>query len=348
MIRIIREEILVMTTADVQRVFSKLDPAKPTVVYDTFWRFAAERQAIFYRRFRGDKPPWTNDPVLIEYKFTNAYRASDRISQYLIRHVIYAGEQNPEEIVFRTLLFKIFNRIETWKLLENELGTISFAEYSFNRYDEVLTKALAKGERIYSAAYIMPSGGKSCGFGRKHQMHLTLLERMIQERVPQKLACSTSMEKAFEILRSYPTIGNFLAYQYVTDINYSTVINFNEMDFTIPGPGARDGIRKCFTDLGGLNEGEIIKLVADRQEKEFHRLGLEFQSLWGRPLQLIDCQNLFCEVGKYARMTHPQVLGIGKRTRIKQKYHVNSIPIYYWYPPKWGINSLITTENRNV
>ena len=29
---------------------------------------------------------------------------------------------------------------------------------------------------------------------------------------------------------------------------------------------------------------------------------VEFRDLWGRPLQLIGCQNLFCEVDKYARV----------------------------------------------
>ena len=48
----------------------------------TFWRFAAERQAIFFRRFHGEPCPWTDDTILQEHKFTNAYRASDRVSQY--------------------------------------------------------------------------------------------------------------------------------------------------------------------------------------------------------------------------------------------------------------------------
>ena len=59
------------------------------------------------------------------------------------------------------------------------------------------------------------------------------------------------------------------------------------MDFVVPGPGARDGIRKCFVDPGGLNEPELIRLMADLQEQEFERLSLNFQSLWGRQLQLI-------------------------------------------------------------
>jgi hypothetical protein len=42
----------------------RIAPLKPTVVYDTYWRFAAERQRIFFRRLQKMSPPWTDDPVL--------------------------------------------------------------------------------------------------------------------------------------------------------------------------------------------------------------------------------------------------------------------------------------------
>jgi thymidylate kinase len=329
-------------------VFSKFAPAKPTVVFDTYWKFAAERQAIFFKRLTGTPPPWTRDPVLLEYKFTNAYRASDRVSQYLIKHVIYNGDQSPEEIFFRILLFKFFNKIETWEMLANEAGTISFADYSFERYDAILNRAIAKGVRIYSAAYIMPSGGPSSISTRKHRMHLKLLEQMMHDEMPAQMVDAPSMRRAFELLLSYQSIGDFLAYQFVTDLNYSPLLNFSEMDFVVPGPGARDGIRKCFTDLGGLNESEIIRVVADRQQAEFEQLGIPFQSLWGRPLQLIDCQNLFCEVDKYARVKHPEVVGITGRTRIKQRYRINRDPVSVWYPPKWGLNERIVSKETYV
>lgn len=329
-------------------VFSRLAPAKPTVVFDTYWQFAAERQSIFFKRLAGDPPPWTQDSVLLEYKFTNAYRASDRVSQYLIKHVIYQGDQSPEEIFFRTLLFKFFNKIETWEMLTNEVGTISFADYSFERYDAILNRAIGGGTRIYSAAYIMPSGGPSSVSTRKHQTHLKLLEQMLHDELPARLTDVPSMMKAFELLRSYQSIGDFLAYQFVTDLNYSPLMNFSEMDFVIPGPGARDGIRKCFKDLGGLNESEIIRVVAERQQTEFENLGLKFKSLWGRPLQLIDCQNLFCEVDKYARIKHPEITGITGRTRIKQRYRIGRAPYSVWYPPQWGLNELIASEEKHV
>jgi thymidylate kinase len=329
--------------APARRIHSivRLAPAQPTIVYDTYWRFAAERQAIFFRRLSGEKPPWTEDVVLQQYKFTNAYRASDRTSQFLIREVIYNGTPEPSEICFRVLLFKIFNRIETWNLLRHNLGPISYKEFSPSAYDRVLNEALGRREPIYSAAYIMPSGGRVTSYSRKHQMHLRLIERMMRDELPVRIAEATSMGKAFELLRAYPTIGDFLAYQYVTDLNYSSVTNFTEGEFVVAGPGARDGIHKCFSNLGGLNENEIIKFVADRQQFEAARLGLDLATLWGRPLQLIDCQNVFCEVSKYARVVHPEVAGKTGRLRIKQKFRPLSEPIAYFYPPKWGLNDKI-------
>ena len=72
--------------------------------------------------------------------------------------MIYRNDlpDTPEEVFFRILLFKVFNRIETWEMLEKTLGMITWEEYEFNRYDQVLSQALARDERIYSAAYICP------------------------------------------------------------------------------------------------------------------------------------------------------------------------------------------------
>lgn len=317
---------------------SSIGPAIPTIVFDTYWRFAAERQKIFFLRLKSENGPWTDDPILNEFKFTNAYRASDRVSQYLIRNVIYAGEQTFEEVFFRTILFKFFNRIETWELLKKEIGEISFREFSCEKYNNVLSAAMKAGVRVYSPAYIMPSGGPASPWPRKHSMHLQLLQRMMREDLPARIGDTKHMSEGFELLKGYPTIGDFLAYQFITDLNYSDFLKYTEMEFTIPGPGAKDGIRKCFSSLGGLTEPEIIQLVAERQEREFVRLGLDFKNLWGRPLQLIDCQNLFCEVDKYSRVKHPEVSGNTGRTRIKQKFSPKKEAVQFWYPPKWKIN----------
>jgi hypothetical protein len=311
-------------------------PPTPSPVFDTYWHFAAERQRIFHSRVRGEPGPWTDDPVLSAHRFTNAYRAADRVSQYLIRHVAYEGDQAVEEVVFRVLLFKFFNKVATWERLRAAFGTPTAQSFSVDDYDAVLTRAFARGARLYSAAYIMPAAAP--GVARKHLTHLQLLRTILDDALPQRLAACTSMRTGYEEFLGYRGIGSFLAYQLITDLNYTRVVDFSEMEFVMPGPGARSGLRKCFTDFGDYDEADLIRLVAERQQQEFTTRGIIFQDLWGRPLQLIDCQNLFCEVDKYARVVHPDISGVGGRRRIKQRFQALQDPVEVWFPPKWGLN----------
>jgi hypothetical protein len=319
-------------------------PINVSTVFWTYWKFAAERQAIFFRRLH-DPLPWTLDSILQRFRFTNAYRASDRVSQYMIRNVAYKGDKEPSEIFFRVILFKLFNKIDTWELLEKNVGPISSHSYRFDVYDSILTRALENGQKIYSAAYIMPSGGKGNG-GRKHRFHLQVLEQMMRDEVPSRIADMKLMADGFDLLRSYPGIGDFLAYQFITDLNYSDLCAFDEMEFVVAGPGAKDGIRKCFPDANMKSAADVIRMVAEAQDEYFSAIGLSFLDLWGRRLQLIDCQNLFCEVDKYSRCAHPEIAGISGRSRIKQKYHPSENPLQLFYPPKWGINSIIPNHLR--
>lgn len=327
-------------------IISPLSTIETTKVYDTFWKFATLRQEVFFNKMENKGYPWSKDWIINTYRFTNAYRVADRVSQYLIRNVIYAPEysDSPKEVLFRILLFKLFNKIDTWELIRSKILIPNYEEYDFDKYNEILNGAFIAGETIYSVAYIMPSVKSSFGYLRKHSNHLKLIELMLDSNIVDRLSEAKNMQSAFEIIKSYPGLGNFLAYQLLIDINYSTIINFSESEFVMPGPGALGGISKCFINTAGLNEKEIIKMVADRQELEFERRGLTFKSLWGRNLQLIDCQNLFCEVDKYARVRHPDITGNSKRTRIKQKYKRNSEPIEYWFPPKWNLNHLLEKE----
>jgi hypothetical protein len=162
---------------------------------------------------------------------------------------------------------------------------------------------------------------------------------MMDDELPKKIADAPSLRSAYELLLAYPSIGPFLAYQYAIDCNYSSLTNFSEMDFVVPGPGAVNGIRKCFIDTAGLTEADVIRVMADISQVEFERRGISFPDLWGRPLQLIDHQNLFCEVDKYARQAHPEVQGSSGRQRIKQAFKPSREPLTYGYPPKWRLDT---------
>ncbi len=314
---------------------------KKSKLYDVYWQFAAERQRIFFNRFENRMYPWTADPILQQFKFTNVYRAADRVSQYLIRNVIYASEGDLPDEFFRIMLFKTFNRISTWEHLAAAVGEIRWQDFSFNQYDRVLTGLITRGIPIYSAAYIMASGKQQYGFELKHRNHLALLERMMKDRLYEQIGAAKSLDEVYHLFSVYPTIGDFLAYQYAIDVNYSTITDFSEMDFVKAGPGAKRGLEKCFDDFGGYTYEELINMVADGQEDELARLGIDFKSLWGRPLQLIDCQNVFCEVDKYTRVSHPELTSRQKRTTIKQRFSPQERgPIDYFFPPKWNIDPL--------
>lgn len=312
----------------------------PTRVFESYWRFAAERQAIFFRRLSGEPAPWTDDPILAHYRFTNAYRATDRVSQFLIREVIYGKGRSmaPREQLFRVLTFKLFNKIDTWCLLESHLGTLSWEEFDYHAYDKVLTAAMRDGRKLYSAAYIIPPVNWADGGGTKHRGHLHLIRTALTSSLGDQLDHALSLGGVFALLKKLPSLGDFLAFQFAIDLNYATLIDFPEDSFVVAGPGARDGIAKCFTNSSDYVPEDIIEFMQDRQEIEFERLGLNFQNLWGRRLQLIDCQNLFCEISKYARIAHPEVAGVSGRTRIKQIFRPEPAHHGVWFPPKWSIN----------
>ncbi len=304
-------------------------------VYDLYWYFACERQNIFWKKLKGIYP-LTDDPILREFKFCNSYRVNDRVSQYLIKNVIYNGNYAYDDMIFRIILFKLFNKESTWELLLNNFGDVTLKSFDRKKYSKVLTDAIEKGIKIYNDAYIS-CANKAFGYERKHDNHLALLEKMfIKDKMQDKIVKCTKMEEAFNIIKSYPLIGNFMAYQLVTDINYSDVVNFSEDEFTVAGPGSLRGIKKCFIDKGNLSNEDIIRYMYENQDKEFKRLNLDFKRIGNRPLQLIDCQNIFCELDKYLREAMPELKS--NRTKIKKQYVPKKEKIVYMYPKKWGID----------
>jgi hypothetical protein len=311
-------------------------PTAPSPVFESYWRFAAERHRMYERRLVGLPAPWTSDPVLSAYRFTNVFRAADRVSQYLIRDVIYQGDQTADEVVFRILLFKLFNKIETWQLLLHEFGEVSLSTFDVETADHLLGDARARGQRIYSNAYIVPPIAGSDGV--KHRGHLRLVAAMIEDDLPGRIRDSDTMEEVYQLLRSYTGIGNFLAYQFTIDINYSAVTDHDEDEYVVPGPGALDGISKVYPGANLRDAAGIIRRMTDDQEDWLGHYELSFGGLFGRRLHLIDVQNLFCEISKYARVAHPEIEGVSGRTRIKQSFRpAGPVPIPY-FPPKWRLD----------
>lgn len=308
-------------------------------LYDTYWYLAAERQKIFFKRIAGDKPPYSSDPILQEFKFANAYRASDRVSQFLIKEVIYSHNFSPRDTVFRTIFFRLFNKIETWERIEHKLrDSIAAGNFDVNIYSDIIKDIILSNSPIYGNAFIL-CANKAFGFNKKYMNHLALLEKIEKESILEKIQHSQSLKEIYEILIKLPLIGEFMAYQLAVDINYSDIFKFSENSFTKAGPGAKRGIKKVFTDKGGMSDEEIIIRMVEIQDVEFSRLNLDFKDLWGRKLHAIDCQGLFCETDKYSRARFPELKV--QRSRIKQRFIQSPKKIKFFYPPWWELEGKV-------
>lgn len=318
-----------------------MQPTPRRPVFDAYWRFAAERQRIFEARLEDSGGPWTDDPILARYKFCNSFRASDRISQYLISQVIYdpaAGDLAPEDVFLRIVLFRLFSKESTWEALEDATGGVRRETLDTERLGDLLDE-LRREQPIYTAAFIL-CAHDAYGHRAKHRNHLELVRRMFAPgALGAQVAQAGRLEDVYDALRQWPMIGAFMGYQLAVDLNYSDHLSFDENDFTVPGPGAVRGLQKVFSDFGDRTPRQLIMDMVARQDEHFERLGLPWAGLFGRPLHAIDCQGLFCETDKYARVAFPELAS--NRVRIKQEFRDPKARIDLFYPPKWQINDRI-------
>ncbi|KAF8642931.1 hypothetical protein AX16_009319 [Volvariella volvacea WC 439] len=328
----------------------------PTVVFDTFWYFSAERKAIDDRRREGLPPPWTEDHILQGYFFCNTFRVLDKVTQYIIKEVIGKGPQSQTEVVFRVVLFNMFTKIETWELLQEKLGPLTWETYDRYKYKAVLDQAKKQGMTLYTGAFIKPApnferkeekeekGKKEKKF-ENHVNHLILLEVFMENDLPQRLSEVAYMDELYEFLVSFPSMGEFLTYQLILNLSYTPFLNFSGLDFVVAGPGAISGLKKMFgesfvqarRDIPGF-EVDVMRWLAQHQQEHFERLGLDFSGLGPDhlPMELPDIEHTLCEVDKYSRLAHPQFKG--RRTEMRRAYEPprREVPEQVVLPRAWS------------
>lgn len=327
---------------------NKIIPA-PNENFQYYLYWITKRMEIFWNKYEGKRAPWTDDPILQKYKFCNTYRCLDRVSQYLLSHVIYNGKQyEPEDMFFRILLFKHFNKIETWELLEKEFGDITY-ETGFENIAKFLDEKIKEGVSIYGDAYII-----GCFFYpfpeyayikhlSKHRAHFRIWDdEIFQNGHLYDFLEAQSLEDLYTTFRKMRIHGDFTAQQFAIDMNYSPLFNFSENDFVITGPGSIRGIERTFEDARGCDYVGVIKWVHKNFEELMSHFeketGMEFKPLPNRLPTLIDLQNCFCETDKFLRGMWIETPGVKvKGKRIKHTYLPNKERIEYVFPEKWGV-----------
>lgn len=243
---------------------------------------------------------------------------------------------SPEDLILRILVFKIFNKIDTWEFIRESYGEIRVDNFDVERLSSLLS-VRQKSWPIFSNAYMMTGSHRAYdNYASKHEKWLWMVKKEIVEsgKITEILNAG-SLEEIYEILRGCSFIGEFLAYQYSVDLNYSPYINFDENSFVKAGIGAIRGIKKCFIEYGETYE-DAIRYTYDNFDILLRKYGFEeFKPLPGRRPKLIDLQNCFCETDKYLRAKMPEL--VVDNVRIKQKYKEASEPIVFFFPPKWNI-----------
>lgn len=313
-------------------------PVARSNIYDLYWHFASKRQQIFELRLAGSSWPWTDDPILRSHKFCNVFRAADRVSQYMIRDVVYNAESScPADRVFQILAFRVFSRIETWEAIRHFLGRApSIVDITTGALLRAIEHARRTNGTLYTGAFIL-CAQDAYGRALKHENHVELFRHMfVKDSLADRLLGAPSLKAIYDLIHAYPLMGDFMAYQIAIDLNYATYWDFSENEFAQPGPGSVRGIAKAFVSLGDYRGEDVIRMMVERQADEFLRLGLPFGGLFGRPLHAIDCQGLFCELDKYCRVASPELTSA--RTRIKARYVENASPIEIFLPPKWNLS----------
>lgn len=268
---------------------------------DKFWKFIYERQSVWHKRFvLGMKAPWTKDPIMQEYKFTNVYRELDRGTIYLLDNICGHGE--PVDQVWNIIVYRMFNRISTY---DEAITFKSFASWSkdkvFRRmFDNLRTYSETKP--LYTDAHMVCAYEHFPGEDKLERFEyifagvikgMDVLMRIIQK--------AKSLETVHRALTKFPGIGPFLAYEMAVDISYCDWNNLGEDEWTNPGPGCQRGLKAIFPGIKPNDCAWMIKVLRQAQEREFARLklpfmGIAYQEKW---LTLRNVEHCLCEFFKY-------------------------------------------------
>jgi hypothetical protein len=121
---------------------------------EEFYRFMRARESIRLLRETDAPWPWTDDPILQKFKFTNVKREHDRTSRLLKEEFYDQHRDNHAQIqLLNCALFRYF-------------GTIEFAravgwqkDFQPDFLKETARKRLAAGDRVFTGAYVITNQG---------------------------------------------------------------------------------------------------------------------------------------------------------------------------------------------
>lgn len=310
-----------------------IDSAEPILDWENvyhFKRFVVDRYRIHKRKdLKGLPAPWTDNPVLREFKFTNVRREHDRQTRYLIKSIVKNDDLTLEDKIVNCFMFRCWNN---WSTLDS-FGFPYSAETLYSSDLKEFVRPIYKrlqaadpGRLWWSNAYNQGGTKAACkfpdgdGYERAYKeseakkypdweedialrpFHVGVW--LGRNDIVKKLLNAKDQQECFEVIKSIKGFADFLAYQVFVDLTYIPEFPFSENEFTVAGPGCKRGLDLIFKSRDGMTYEECIFWLRDNINAESHRGLFDASELleydYGHPLYVPV--ELFHDLPKYDRL----------------------------------------------
>jgi len=255
-----------------------------------FFETAREREAIRLRREAGSSIHWTTDPVFKVWRFCNVRREDDKTTQWFRQNV--RSKLTGVKAVESTIIFRSFNKIETGERIKDLLLGEWDTEEARRRLWNV--KPLVTGAYMISS---LPGYTKLDGI-------LKVIDFIRPQLAKTVAPWGDTLREAWEDLQQFPYLGRFTAYEVVTDLRWTPVLeNAGDIySWACAGPGCARGLgRVVHNDPTVYNYGtkhgqaEMLEVMADLLQRSTK------EAVIGAPWEMREVEHWACEFDKYER-----------------------------------------------
>lgn len=282
----------------------KIAQVKKLTPFERLCYWITERESIRLKREKGEPPPWTDDEVLQQYRFTNVRRIDDRVSQWLLKNWYKPYKDHPNTLA-AVCLARHFN-------LPFSLAAITSlifvdAQPNLCAVGQVIRVLKSTGHTVFNGAYMV----RGIGASDKTEMVLEKVCRPLLENPP--LIDTASMQRSVEALLPYWGFSSFMAGQVVADLRWALSGTWLDKDDWAPlGPGSKRGMNRLHgaVPTTPLSQENFLNELRILRDKLCNRL----LNTITRRLELMDYQNCLCEFDGYERT----IWGEGRK---KEKYN---------------------------
>ncbi len=291
-------------------------------VYAVFRNYLNEREAIRLRRAAGLPGPWTNDPVLLRYKFTNIRRSHDWTTQWVVENWYEPNRHQPLEIqALNCAIFRYFGSADFAQAVGYQ------KEWNPTLLMNTARQRLCRGEKVFTGAYIITNGGSTAP---KQEVvvnnYLTPYRQKLDRLL--EVCAAGSWQHVCEYLQTMPGIGAFMSKEIALDLLLTPVLEHahDKLTWTPAGPGAIRGLNRLhgrpleapLSQAKALAEmQELLAMLAQETRKPFNpedpvRLPAAEGGLLdvfpeiGVDYGVTDVQFSLCETDKYLRVVNGQ------------------------------------------